>query len=159
MSEDFRIERLGAQGDGIAAGDGPVYVPGALPGETVRASRLGDRARLERVLVASAERVEPGCPHYGRCGGCALQHASDAFVARWKEGLVDSALAARGIVGVPVRAVATAATAAGPLMAAIFRKPLRFPVASSSRFMRALSPFPGGPAATASPAALRRPAS
>jgi 23S rRNA (uracil1939-C5)-methyltransferase len=107
MSQEFRIARLGAQGDGIAEADGPVFVPQSLPGELVRASRLGDRARLERVIEPAPERVEPGCPHFGDCGGCALQHASDAFVARWKEGLAVSALAARGIEGVEVRPVAT----------------------------------------------------
>ncbi len=100
------IERLGAQGDGIVAGSS-VFVPHTLPGERVVASRLGDRATLERVLEPAAERVEPGCPHFGPCGGCALQHGSDAFVARWKEAQARAALAARGIEGVEIRPILT----------------------------------------------------
>lgn len=108
MAEEFRIARLGARGDGVT-GDGAVYVPFALPGERVRADlSLGDRARLERVLEAAPERIEPVCPHFRRCGGCVLQHGSEAFVADWKRTLVVSALAARGISGVPVRPVVTA---------------------------------------------------
>ena len=37
------------------------------------------------------------CAHYRACGGCALQHASDDFVARWKAEVVETALAGRGI--------------------------------------------------------------
>ncbi|GMG84225.1 class I SAM-dependent RNA methyltransferase [Paralimibaculum aggregatum] len=106
MSEDFVIERLGAQGDGVVA-ESAVFVPLTLPGETVRARRLGDRATLERVLEPSPERVEPECPHYGSCGGCMLQHASDEFVAGWKRELAAAALAARGITGIEIRPVLT----------------------------------------------------
>ncbi|MGF1444992.1 MAG: class I SAM-dependent RNA methyltransferase [Pikeienuella sp.] len=106
MSEEYVIDRLGAQGDGIV-GDSRVFVPYALPGERVRASRLGDRAQIDRILVASPERQEPGCPHFGHCGGCGLQHASDAFVAAWKARQVASALKARGIEGVEMRPIET----------------------------------------------------
>ncbi len=102
MIEEVRIARLGAQGDGVVE-DGRLYVPFALPGETVRVERsVGDRARLERIVSPAPERAEPPCPHFGRCGGCALQHASDAFVADWKRDLVRAALAARGIEGVAI---------------------------------------------------------
>ena len=63
---------------------GPViFVRHALPGEQVRAvitqvtSRLA-RADATAILEASADRVQPPCPHArpGRCGGCDWQHAS-----------------------------------------------------------------------------------
>jgi 23S rRNA (uracil1939-C5)-methyltransferase len=100
MGQDLAIERLGAQGDGIA--ESGVYVPFTLPGERVRAKVHGDRGTLVEVLEPAPERTEPGCPHFGICGGCALQHASDALVARWKADLVRAALAARGIEDAPV---------------------------------------------------------
>jgi tRNA/tmRNA/rRNA uracil-C5-methylase (TrmA/RlmC/RlmD family) len=61
-----------------------VFVRHALPGERVLARVTEDRgggfcrADAVRVLVPSADRVEPPCPHAGpgRCGGCDWQHAS-----------------------------------------------------------------------------------
>ena len=99
------IASLGAQGDGVTA-DG-VFVPFALPGERVRLTPSGHRARLEAVLAPAPERVEPPCPHFGTCGGCALQHASDRLLADWKRDLVRRALASRGIDGVEIRATVT----------------------------------------------------
>ncbi len=56
-----------------------VFVPGAIPGEVVRARIVEDRKRwaradLLRVLTASPHRVEPPCPHFAVCGGCQWQH-------------------------------------------------------------------------------------
>jgi 23S rRNA (uracil1939-C5)-methyltransferase len=76
------IEAVGGEGDGIAAG--PVYVPYALPGERVLAQGSGERRMLLEVLAQSPERVAPPCPHFGACGGCALQHwAAQPYLA-WK---------------------------------------------------------------------------
>jgi 23S rRNA (uracil1939-C5)-methyltransferase len=65
--------------DGHASAGKTVFVSGALPGERVRVQQTGrqrsfDEARVLEVLQASADRVEPRCPHFGTCGGCALQH-------------------------------------------------------------------------------------
>ncbi len=51
-----------------------VLVAGALPGETVELEGRDKQARLLRVVEASADRVEPPCPHAIRCGGCDLMH-------------------------------------------------------------------------------------
>jgi 23S rRNA (uracil1939-C5)-methyltransferase len=92
---DITIRKLGASGDGIA--DGMVYVAGALPNERVRVARTGkDRARLVEVLEPAPERVAPPCKLFGACGGCSVQHMSDAAYAAWKTGLAATALAARG---------------------------------------------------------------
>jgi 23S rRNA (uracil1939-C5)-methyltransferase len=99
---DLTIERVGARGDGIADYRGkPVFVAFTAPGDRVRA-RLGpkrDEGRIGEVvkLVAPGARQTPVCPHFGACGGCALQHlADDAYVAM-KEDQVRSALAHRGL--------------------------------------------------------------
>ncbi len=101
------IDRLGHQGDGIAAGpDGPVYAARCLPGERVAGVLDGDRITAPRVLEPSPDRVDPPCPHYADCGGCALLHASDDFVAGWKRDVVVRALAAQGL-SAPIRGIAT----------------------------------------------------
>jgi 23S rRNA (uracil1939-C5)-methyltransferase len=80
----LRIEKLVAGGDGLGFLDGKaVFVPFALPGETVLASVSASRrdysqARLVEVLEPSRHRVEPPCPVYGVCGGCNLQHLASA---------------------------------------------------------------------------------
>ncbi|WP_371038825.1 class I SAM-dependent RNA methyltransferase [Rhodosalinus sp. FB01] len=89
-----RIERLGRLGDGL--GDGLV-VPGALPGELVEGEEADGALGEVRILEPSADRVAPPCPHARRCGGCRLQHASDALVAGWKADLVRAALARHGL--------------------------------------------------------------
>ncbi|MCP8939046.1 RNA methyltransferase [Alsobacter sp. SYSU M60028] len=90
MTERLLITRLGQRGDGVADGPGgPVFVAGALPGETVEAEVEGERGRLVAVETPSPSRVAPFCPHYGRCGGCVMQHADPATYAAWKrEGVV-----------------------------------------------------------------------
>ncbi len=98
MSADVRtvtIERLGHRGEGIAPG--PVFVPRALPGEVVRGAVVDGRMTDPRIVTPVADRVRPPCRHAKACGGCALQHASDDFLARWKEGVVERALEAQGV--------------------------------------------------------------
>ncbi len=101
MTAEVVIDALGARGDGIAHDElgEPIYVPFALPGERVRivADEGGKRGRIERVIKASPDRVEPVCPHFGACGGCAMQHASPALYGAWKRRLIEDALAARAI--------------------------------------------------------------
>jgi 23S rRNA (uracil1939-C5)-methyltransferase len=90
------IARLGQRGDGIADTDaGPVYVPYTLPGETVETESWPghpDRRHLVRVDVPSPERIAPICPHFGVCGGCALQHWRAPRYGAWKRDLVVAAL-------------------------------------------------------------------
>jgi len=87
---ELTIEAVGAQGDGLAEG---LFIPLTLAGERVVAQAEGERARLIEVLVPSPERVAPPCPHYGDCGGCALQHwALEPYLA-WKVERIRLALA------------------------------------------------------------------
>jgi 23S rRNA (uracil1939-C5)-methyltransferase len=99
MVERVVIARLGQRGDGIAESrDGPLYVPYALPGETVEVEhRWPDRGHLIKIEVPSPERVAPICPHFGVCGGCALQHLAVAGYREWKRRLVTDALDRAGI--------------------------------------------------------------
>ncbi|MCB2134760.1 MAG: class I SAM-dependent RNA methyltransferase [Rhodobacteraceae bacterium] len=100
------VERLGHLGDGIAPG--PVFVPMALPGEVVEGDIAAGRMQAPKIVEPSPDRVKPACPHYRACGGCALMHASDGFVAGWKAEVVKTALAAQGLEA-PFRPVITSA--------------------------------------------------
>lgn len=92
------IDRLGHLGDGIAIGEtGPIYAPGFLPGEVVEGELVKDTLTGGKIVTPSADRVKPPCPHARSCGGCLMQHAGDAFVAHWKEGIVKGALAGQGM--------------------------------------------------------------
>jgi 23S rRNA (uracil1939-C5)-methyltransferase len=99
--ERLAIGRLGHRGDGVSdSGGGPIYVSGTLPGETVEVEPVPgqpDRRHLLRVEVPSTERITPICPHFGVCGGCALQHWTSAPYRAWKRGLVVEALRQAGI--------------------------------------------------------------
>src|SRR5579859_3240066 len=89
------IERLGAQGDGVA--EGPVYIAGVLPGERVRVGIDGERPELVEVVSPSPERADPPCPHFGDCGGCSLQHWAPAPYLIWKAAQIRHELARVGI--------------------------------------------------------------
>jgi 23S rRNA (uracil1939-C5)-methyltransferase len=87
---ELTIETLGAQGDGIAGG---VFAPLTLPGERVLARLAGDRSEMTRILERSPDRVTPPCPHFGDCGGCALQHWASGPYLAWKVEQIRLALA------------------------------------------------------------------
>ncbi|MDQ6678366.1 MAG: class I SAM-dependent RNA methyltransferase, partial [Acidobacteriota bacterium] len=78
----LQVEKLVYGGDGLSRNRGQVFLtPFVLPGEDVEVepgdTRAGvTRARLERVVTPSGDRVEAPCPYFGRCGGCQYQHAS-----------------------------------------------------------------------------------
>ncbi len=93
--ETLEITRLGHLGDGIA--DGPVYVPGALPGEEVAGDVDNGVMIAPRIVTPSVDRVRPPCRHARACGGCQLQHAADGFVAEWKVDVVRRALEGQGV--------------------------------------------------------------
>ncbi len=89
------IQRLGAQGDGVA--EGPLFAARTLPGEIISGIASGSQLTEIRVETPSDARVQAPCRHYKSCGGCQLQHASDAFVADWKVEVVRTALRAQGL--------------------------------------------------------------
>jgi 23S rRNA (uracil1939-C5)-methyltransferase len=95
--EQLVIEHVGHFGDGVAVAHGRyVYVPYALAGETVEVAPVPghpDRRRLLKIEHASPERIAPFCPHFGVCGGCAIQHWNEERYRTWKRGLVVETLA------------------------------------------------------------------
>jgi 23S rRNA (uracil1939-C5)-methyltransferase len=94
------IARIGHKGDGETL-DG-VYVPYTAAGDVVVAEMNGGRAQISRIVTPSPDRVEPACQHFGRCGGCALQHVNAAALAAWKREQIVVALSQRGLKDVDV---------------------------------------------------------
>ena len=108
---ELTIESVGGRGDGVGHArikigweerERPIYVPFTLPGERVLAQPEADlgtgvAARPVELIAASADRIDPACPHYMSCGGCALQHWADIPYGDWKIGLIRQHLARTGI--------------------------------------------------------------
>ena len=100
----IEIEKLIYGGDGLARlpadeqGRGKtVFVPFVLPGEKVEVSltesRSGfARAKLEKVLTPSPDRVEPSCRYFGDCGGCHYQHINYEAQLRLKSEILRETL-------------------------------------------------------------------
>ena len=79
---EAEISGFTSEGLGVCRVSGrAVFVPRALPGELwrvriVKVTSTAVYGRGEALLSPSPSRVEPECPHFGRCGGCALMHMS-----------------------------------------------------------------------------------
>lgn len=97
MVERLTIDHVGHLGDGVSLADGrSLFVPYTLSGETVDVAAAPghhpDRRQLVHIEKASVERIEPLCPHFGVCGGCAIQHWEAAHYRAWKRDLVTATL-------------------------------------------------------------------
>ena len=89
---EIEIHDLAHDGRGVGRIDEKVvFVHGALPGERVHARLTGRNRKFDEAIAlvveqASADRVDPKCPWFGNCGGCALQHLDASAQVRWKQG-------------------------------------------------------------------------
>lgn len=107
--QEVTVEALGAKGDGLATVDGrPLFLPQTLPGDRVLARVTGERGggfkgEVIELLESAPNRVEPPCPFFGPCGGCALQHLEDQAYAAWKEQQLTVALGRKGLAPDAVR--------------------------------------------------------
>ena len=122
------IETATIDGSGVARVDGQVvFVPGALPGErcSVRIAHVGRSAvfaQLLSVLTPSAHRVEPDCPYFLRCGGCALRHVDYEQELALKQAHVQSCLTRIGGQTISALPITGAAQTDG------YRNKVQFPV-------------------------------
>ena len=99
LNAHLDIDRLGARGEGVSRGrEGLIFTPFALPGEKILAEVDGDRGKLVEVLAPSPDRVPAPCPHFTRCGGCAVQTLRQPAYQDWKRGLVADALRNAGVM-------------------------------------------------------------
>jgi tRNA/tmRNA/rRNA uracil-C5-methylase (TrmA/RlmC/RlmD family) len=100
MAHDLElvIDDIAFGGKGVGRAEGKaVFVPFTIEGEritarVVREKRSFAEADLVRVTEASAQRVSPQCPYFGRCGGCSYQHMSYEHQLHWKSRQVRQAL-------------------------------------------------------------------
>jgi len=101
---DLSIEEIGAHGDGVAhRGGETIFVPYTLPGDRVLARRIGPDHALPQSWSARQILPHPArCPHFGSCGGCALQHLDDDAYAGWKLRQLEVALSRRGFGAVEI---------------------------------------------------------
>lgn len=115
---ELSVTGLNHAGEGVARHAGRVvFIPGALPGESVLAEIVEDRknflrARLLAVRTAAPERVLPPCPYHLRagaepaCGGCQLQHLAYPAQLAFKQAQVAEQLQrAGGFAAPPVRPI------------------------------------------------------
>lgn len=99
-NEEYVVEILdnGIDGEGIAKIDGyTIFIDGAIKGEKVKtlivkANKTFGYGKILEIIEKSPERVEPLCPVYKKCGGCALQHMSYEAQMRYKEEKVKKTL-------------------------------------------------------------------
>jgi 23S rRNA (uracil1939-C5)-methyltransferase len=106
----LRLDSMTYGGDALGrAGGKAIFVPGGIAGELVRAEIVEERgrfarARLVEVIEPAPERVQPRCPHFGECGGCAWQHIDYGAQLRFKAEIVREQLRRIGkIKSAPVR--------------------------------------------------------
>ena len=102
------VERLAAGGEGVAhAPDGRVvFVAGAAPGDRVRVRVVEEhpkwlRGEIDAIEAPGPGRVEPRCPLFGRCGGCAWQHLDYATQLAAKADILRDALVRIGGLALP----------------------------------------------------------
>lgn len=94
----LRVEALAYGGDGVARfEERVVFIPDALPGDTVRARIVLDKGSYLRgvlldLLEPSPDRVEPFCSLADRCGGCQWQKLAYPAQLRWKRAIAEESL-------------------------------------------------------------------
>jgi 23S rRNA (uracil1939-C5)-methyltransferase len=77
---DLKIEDIAFGGKGVGRENGKaVFIPFTIEGETVSATITREKKQFAEGEIidlrqSSPHRVEPPCPYFSRCGGCAYQH-------------------------------------------------------------------------------------
>lgn len=129
----FTGEITGCTSEGLGVArfeDRAVFVKGAIPGETceikiIKITKTAVYGRLEQVITPSPHRLEPLCPHFGKCGGCDFMHMDYALETQLKRQRVYDVLERIGKVSPGELPIAAAPTTGG------YRNKVQFPVALS----------------------------
>jgi tRNA/tmRNA/rRNA uracil-C5-methylase (TrmA/RlmC/RlmD family) len=117
---DLQIEDVAFGGKGVGRDHGKaVFVPLTIDGEAISAKITREKkqfaeAELVEVRKSSPDRVEPPCPYFGRCGGCAYQHIDYAHQVEIKSRQVRDILGRIGkLEKVPMRLIIPSPVAYG----------------------------------------------
>lgn len=86
VSEYEEIVRVAARGDGVTAS-----------GRHVSLAAPGDRLLADGTLEPGPHRAMPPCRHFGRCGGCQLQHLDEETLAAFVRDRVLNAAHGQGL--------------------------------------------------------------
>ncbi len=86
MNEATEIIRIAAKGDGVTA-----------DGRHVALTAPGDHVAVDGAIRRGPHHVEPPCRHFGKCGGCALQHLDEASLSDFVTSRVVNAAEGQGI--------------------------------------------------------------
>lgn len=79
---NLKIESCSSNGSGVGKYNGmAIFVPATAVGDEITAHILKVKktyafAKVESVINPSADRIEPECPVYFKCGGCVFSHMS-----------------------------------------------------------------------------------
>jgi len=84
-----KIDHLNSFGNGVCLGAKKIFIPYTIEGEHIEADLLLEKkdysfAAATKIITPSAERVDPPCPYYTKCGGCNLQHMSEKRYDQFK---------------------------------------------------------------------------
>src|SRR5437868_8416182 len=109
---DLKIQDIAFGGKGVARDNGKaVFIPFTIESELVSAKITREKKQFAEAEVVdlrerSPHRVEPPCPYFGRCGGCAYQHIAYAHQLEIKTRQVRDVLGRIGkLKDVPMRAI------------------------------------------------------
>ena len=127
-----KVQSFGSDGEGVVQAEGCVFfVPYALPGEEIEFKALKIKGntgygKLLRVISPAKGRVQPKCPAFYTCGGCALQHADYETQLFFKREKVKNALRKIGGVEAEVSPVTACGSEYG------YRNKLQLPVGTDA---------------------------
>jgi 23S rRNA (uracil1939-C5)-methyltransferase len=109
---DLKVEDIAFGGKGVARENGKViFIPFTIEGELVSANITREKKQFAEAKIVdlrekSPHRVEPLCPYFGRCGGCAYQHIDYAHQPEIKSRQVRDVLQRIGkLKDVPMRPI------------------------------------------------------
>jgi len=79
-----------------------IFVPLTLPGEEARVRIIEEKrsyatAEPETIVTPAPNRAEPGCRHFGACGGCQYQHADYESQLAFKQAILRETLERGGV--------------------------------------------------------------
>ena len=123
-----KVVSFASEGEGVIKQDGyTAFVPFCLPEEEVSFKALkvkGDVVfgKIEQILTPSSQRVQPKCPHFGKCGGCQLQHLAYEGQLEFKREQVQNCLKKLGGIDAQVQNTVPSAKVFG------YRNKLALPV-------------------------------